>query len=180
MNIFNGKARIVQRNKGDITNWFTDWDGRVVGAMFQDELDVGFRLLRNPEEDEWETIARSRFDAPSFSPVGISGDGETGYVSSYLTPEGEARDKAALYEYNFKTKTFGKMVYEHPVVDCCGLIMNEKKRDMIGVTYMVGKPEQVYLDERWKARMDAINQALPDTVNGFISFDDEETIGSIL
>jgi len=32
MNIFNGKARIVQRNKGDITNWFTDWDGRVVGA----------------------------------------------------------------------------------------------------------------------------------------------------
>jgi dipeptidyl aminopeptidase/acylaminoacyl peptidase len=180
MNIFNGKARIVQRNKGDITNWFTDWDGRVVGAMFQDDLDVGFRLLRNPEENEWETITQARFDAPSFGPAGIRDDGETGYVSSNLTPEGEARDKAALYEYNFKTKTFGKLVYEHPVVDCCGLIMNEKKRDMIGISYMVGKPEMVYLDEGWKAIMDAINQALPDTVNRFTSFDDEETIGVIV
>jgi dipeptidyl aminopeptidase/acylaminoacyl peptidase len=122
---------------------------------------------------------QARFDAPSFTPVGITGDGETGYVSSYLTAEGEARDKAALYEYNFKTKSIGKMVYEHPEVDCCGTIMNEKKRDLIGIAYAVGKPEMVFLDERWKSIMDGINKALPDTVNQFISFDDEETIGVI-
>ncbi len=101
-------------------------------------------------------------------------------MTSNLTPEGEARDKAALYEYNFKTKTFGKLVYEHPEIDCCGLIMNEKKRDMIGVAYMVGLPERVYLDERWKTIMAAIDQALPDTVNTITSVDDDETIGVVV
>ncbi|RKZ33840.1 MAG: hypothetical protein DRQ37_08430, partial [Gammaproteobacteria bacterium] len=179
MNIMNGKSMLVERNPGDITNWFTDWDGNLMGAAFQDELEVGFMLLRNPKEDEWETIARARFDEPSFMVAGISGDGERGYVSSNLTPEGEARDKSAIYEYNFKTKTFGKLVYEHPVVDCCGLIQNRKMRDMIGVAYMVGKPERVYLDEYWKEIMAAINQALPDTVNQIVSLDDEETIGVV-
>lgn len=177
MDIMTGRTVLVEKNTGDITNWFTDWDGNLVGAGFQDELDAGFMLLRNPEEDEWETIVRSRFDAASFTPAGIKGDGETGYVSSNLTPEGEVRDKSAIYEYNFKTKTFGKMIYELPDADCCSLILNKKKRDMIGVTYMVGKPEQVYFDPYWKNIMSAINKALPDTTNQFISLDDQETIG---
>jgi len=179
MNIMNGKTSLVERNPGHVTGWFTDWDGNVTGAAFQDELEVGFMLLRDPEADEWETITQTRFDAPSFMPAGISGDGKNGYVSSNLTPEGEARDKSAIYEYNFETKTFGKLVYEHPVVDCCSLILNRKMRDMIGVSYMVGEPEVVYLDEDWKNTMAAIDQAMPDTTNRLISLDDAETIGVI-
>lgn len=179
MNIMNGKTQLVERNPGNITGWFTDWDGNVMGAGFQDELETGFMLLRNPEEDEWETIVRTRFDAPSFQPAGITGDGESGYVVSNLTPTGEARDKAALYEYNFKTKTFGDLVYEHPEIDCCNLIQNKKKRDMVGVAWMVGKPEREYLDPKWKSVMSAIDKAMPDTVNILSSLDDEETIGVI-
>ena len=180
MNIMNGRTKIVQRNPGDVVGWFTDWDGKVIGAGFQDGLEVGFKMLKDAGKDEWETITRARFDDPTFSPAGIKGDGEHGWVTSNLTPEGEARDKAALYEYNFKTKTFGKLVYEHPEIDCCGLIMNEKKRDMIGVAYMVGVPERVYLDERWKTIMAGIDQALPATVNTITSVDDDETIGVVV
>jgi len=179
MNIMNGKTQLIQRNPGNVTGWFTDWDGKVVGAVFQDDLKVGFKILKDGSEDEWETVVSSRFDMASFLPAGIKGDGETGYVSSNLTPEGEVRDKAAIYEYNFDTQTFGKLVYEHSEIDCCGLIMNRKKRDMVGVAYMVGEPEQVFFDPVWKARMDAINRALPDTMNAFTSFDDEETIGIV-
>lgn len=180
MNIMNGRTKIVQRNPGDVVGWFTDWDGNVIGAGFQDGLEVGFKMLKDAGKDEWETVTRARFDDPTFSPAGIKGDGEHGWVTSNLTPDGEARDKAALYEYNFKTKTFGNLVYEHPEIDCCGLIMNEKKRDMIGVAYMVGMPERVYLDERWKTIMAGIDQALPDTVNTITSVDDDETIGVVV
>ena len=180
MNIMNGRTKIVQRNPGDVVGWFTDWDGNVIGAGFQDGLEVGFKMLKDAGKDEWETVTRARFDDPTFSPAGIKGDGEHGWVTSNLTPEGETRDKAALYEYNFKTKTFGKLVYEHPEIDCCGLIMNEKKRDMIGVAYMVGMPERVYLDERWNTIMAGIDQALPDTVNTITSVDDDETIGVVV
>ncbi|MGD2129068.1 MAG: hypothetical protein PVJ17_07170, partial [Lysobacterales bacterium] len=180
MNIMTGRTHIVQRNPGDLVGWFTDWDGNVIGAQFQDELETGFKLLRNADEDEWETITKARFDEPSFTPAGIKGDGEHGWVSSYLTPDGKVRDKSAIYEYDFKTKTFGKLVYENAEVDCCGLIMNRKKRDMIGVAWMVGKPERVYTDERWKTIMAAIDQALPVTVNSISSVDDDETLGVVV
>ncbi len=180
MNIMTGKTRIVQRNPGNIVGWFTDWDGNVVGAGFTEDLESGFMLLRDAEKNDWETITRVRFDQPSFSPAGITGDGENGYVISNLTSDGQKRDKAGLYKYNFKTKTMGELVFEHDEIDCCGLIQNKKKRDMIGVTYTVGKPEVIYTDERWKGIMNAINTALPDTVNAITSIDDSETIGVVV
>lgn len=179
LNIHNGRTRIVQRNPGDVVGWFTDWDGNVVGAVFQDELETGFKLLRDPKEGEWEVITEGRFDEPGFSPAGFRGDGETGWVTSNVTPDGAYRDKAALYEYDFKNKKFGRLIYEHDTVDCCNVIMNRKKRDMIGLSYAVGKPEIVYTDERWKQIMDGVDSALPDTVNAISSLDDEETIAVV-
>jgi dipeptidyl aminopeptidase/acylaminoacyl peptidase len=180
LNINTGRTKIVQRNPGNVTGWFTDWDGKVIGAAFQEKLETGFMMLSGDGTGEWETLTRSRFDEPSYSPAGIKGNGEEGWVTSHLTPDGKVRDKAALYEFNFKTQTLGKLVYEHPEIDCCGLIMNEKSRDMIGVAYMVGKPERVYLDERWSKIMSGIDQALPDTINGFASIDDGETVAVVV
>jgi len=180
LNIQNGRTKIVERNPGDVVGWFTDWDGKVAGAVFSEELETGFMMLRDEKKDEWETILRVRFDEPGFNPAGITGDGENGYVVSNLTPEGNKRDKAGLYKYNFKTKTMGELVFEHDEIDCCGLIQNKKKRDMIGVTYTVGKPEVIYTDERWKGIMKAINTALPDTINAITSIDDNETIGVVV
>jgi len=180
MNIYNSKdKKLVQRNPGQVTGWFTDWDGKVVGASYTDELENGFMLM-NQETGELEEITRVRFDEPSFAPAGLTGDGETGYVSSTVTPDGMPRDKAAVYRYNFKTQTFGELVYEHDVVDCCGLIQNRKKRDMIGVTYAVGIPKQVYLDKHWKSIMDGIDQALPGSINAISSMDEEEKIGVVV
>ncbi|MGD8345715.1 MAG: prolyl oligopeptidase family serine peptidase [Lysobacterales bacterium] len=172
-------TQLVQRNPGNVAGWFTDWDGNLIGASFQDGLNVGFMMLTDRENDTWETVLETRFDEPGFAPAAITGDGVHGYVTSNLTPDGKARDKAALYEYNFETREFGDLVYEHDVVDCCNPIMNRKARKLIGVSYMVGKPEMVYLDPVWKSRMDAINRALPDTINRISSLDDEETIAVV-
>jgi dipeptidyl aminopeptidase/acylaminoacyl peptidase len=180
LNIKNGRQKLVERNPGNIAGWFTDWDGNVIGAGFQDGLDTGFLYLADRDEDNWEPLIKARFDEPQFSPAAISGDGVNGYVTSNLTPEGEKRDKAGLYKYNFATREFGELVYEHDDVDCCNVIQTRKTRDMIGVSFAVGKPEQVYLDERWKGIMDSINIALPDTVNAITSVDDDETIGVLV
>ena len=179
MNIINGRKKLVQRNPGNITGWLTDWDGKIVGAGYQDELEVGFLRLTDPSKDQWETIIQGRFDDPLFTPAAVTADSEVGYVVSNLTPDGKPRDKAALYRYNFKTRQFGDLVYENAEVDCCNVIQTRKKRDMIGVSYAVGKPEIVYLDERWKAIMASINAALPDTINIISSVDLDETIGVV-
>ena len=181
MNIYNAKdKKLVQRNPGNVTGWFTNWDGEIVGASYNDEeeLENGFMFM-NKETGELEEKTRVKWDAPSFGPAGLKGDGDTGYVQSTINPDGTERDKAAIFEYNFDTMTFGEMVYEHDVVDCCGLMQNRKLRDMIGVAWMVGKPERVYLNERWKAIMEGIDEALPGMNNGITSMDENETVGIV-
>jgi dipeptidyl aminopeptidase/acylaminoacyl peptidase len=180
MNIMNGRMTMVERNPGNITGWFTDWDGNVVGAGFQDGPEVGYLRLADAENDQWETIVKARYDEPSFYPAAISGNPDEGYVVSNLSPDGQARDKGGLYRYNFKTRTFGELVYEHPEIDCCNVIATKKKRDVIAVAYAVGVPEIIYLDERWKGIMDSINVALPGTVNTMTSMDDAESIGVVV
>jgi dienelactone hydrolase len=179
MNIYTGRTKIVERNPGKVVGWAADWDGNVLGAGYTDELYNGFLRLVDAEEDEYEEMTRARFDEASWSPAGFKEDTDIGWVQSNLTPDGQVRDKAAIYEFNFETKEFGKLVYEHDQVDCCALIMNEKLKDAIGVSWMVGKPERVYFNERWKNIMAGIDQALPDTVNVVSSLDDEETVGVV-
>lgn len=170
---------LVHKNPGKIVQWFTGWDGKVLGGGYQDELEQGFMLL-DPKTGEWKEMTRGRYNAPSFSPVLLSGDGIHGYVTSNLTPTGEIRDKAALYRYNFETSEMGELVYEHPVVDCCAVGSTKKTKDLVSITYSVGKPESVYLDKEWKAIMDGINKALPDTRNAISSIDDGQTIGIVV
>lgn len=174
MDIMTGRKRIVQRNPGNIVGWFTDWDGKVVAGGFQEGLVSGWSII-DEQTGELKEVTRARYDEHSFGPVGVKGDGTHGWVSSYITPDGKPRDKAAIYEYNFDTLQMGKLVYENDQVDLDSLVLNRKTRDMIGVAWMVGKPEYVYTDERWSKIMLGINQALPDTVNVISSIDDAET-----
>lgn len=179
MDIYSGKKKLVQRNLKNVDGWFTDYDGNLIGASLTDGLENAI-LMRNPETDEYEELIRTRYDEPSFTPAGMKGDGENGWVSSYLTPDGQGRDKAAIYEYNFKTREFGDLVFEHPKVDVSGISLSEKTRDIVSVTYTYDKPVTKYLDPRWKQAMDGINQALPDTLNFMSSMDREETKGVVV
>ena len=168
---------LVQRNLGNIVSWFTDWDGDLRFAGYQDGVEGGWMMKRG---DEWVEVTRARYDEPSYQPALMRGDEKTGYVTSYVNPDGSARDKAAVFEYNFETNEFGDLVYEHDVVDCCGIGTTWKDKDLISVSYAVGKPETVYIDEDWKGIMAAIDQALPDTVNTISSVDEELTKGVVV
>lgn len=179
LNIYTGRKIALMRNPGKLVSWFTDWDGEVIGGFYQDKLEQGF-MTYDAETKEWAEMTRARYNAPSYAPVLLNEDGVHGYVVSNLTPEGEARDRSALYRFNFETQEMGEMIFEHPVVDCCGVSTTRKTKDLIAYSYMVGKPETVYFDPRWKSIMDGINEALPNTVNGFSSIDNDETIGVVV
>lgn len=178
MNIYTGNKQRVESNPGNVGGWFTDWDGNVIGGGFQDELMQGF-MMKDLDTGEWEEMTRVRYDAPSFQPLSISGDGETGLVASRLNPDGSTRDRYAVFEYNYRTKEMGDLVYEHDILDVTSVIQNQKMEKAIGVTFALGKPEKVWLDERWAAIQAGIDQALPDTVNDITSVDDAETVAVV-
>ena len=178
MNIKNGRKTVVKRNPGNVTGWFTDWDGKLAGAIYVDELYSGFMIL-DDETGDWVEHTRFRYDEPGYSPAAISGDHVNGYINSYIGPNGEIRDKSALYRYNFDTKTIGELVYEHDEVDCCGAMMSEVTKELVGVTYMVGEPEVVYLDENWKKMMDGVDAAMTNTINRISSLSEDESLAVV-
>ncbi|MEM1412249.1 MAG: S9 family peptidase [Pseudomonadota bacterium] len=178
MNVYTGRKRLEQRNPGDIAGWFLDWEGQVIGGGFTDGIYAGWKRI-NPESGEFEEVVRTRFDQGSFSPAFLSGDGETGFVVSNVTPDGQPLDRAALYEYNFSTNEFGDLVFQHDIVDVGGVMVSGKDRKAIGVTYALGQPERHWLDDRWASVQAGLDQALPGTINSISSIDDEETIAVI-
>lgn len=178
MNVNNGRKKLHTRNPGKITGWFTGWDGKIVGATYVDGLESGM-MRYNSDSEEWTEDTRFRFDAPSYSIVGLKADHVNGYVQSTITPDGQPRDKSAIYEFNWDTGEFGNLIYEHDEIDCCDVILNRKKKDLIGVSYSNEERKIVYIDDDWIETMDGINAALPNTNNRISSLSDDESVAII-
>lgn len=178
MNIYTGRKKTVASNPGNVQGWFTNWDGQVMGAIYQDGLEQGFLMLDEATE-EWQVVSRGRMDAPGFSPAFLSGDGETGLVSSYVTPDGDRRDKAAIYEFNFATRTMGELVFEHDVVDVANVVVQRGERKAVGVAWALDRPQVHWLDPERERLQAMLDEALPGMVNTISSVDDAETVAVI-
>jgi dipeptidyl aminopeptidase/acylaminoacyl peptidase len=174
MNILSGRSTMVERNPGDIAGWLTNEVGDVVGAF---ELSDGKRkvLHRKTPKDDWTTLIEYEEANGGFTPAWISNDGTRMYVSSNITPDGEIRDKAAIYEYDLQNKALGKLVFEHDVVDVSGVAGSEVKDDIIWVTYNADKPGRFYVDDEWASRLGGIEAAFPNKVASVSSLSEDES-----
>lgn len=161
MNIYNGKMRNVERNPGNIAGWLSNDEGEIIGAVaFED----GKRkvLYRESEKDDWTTLIEFKVAEGGFTPAWISDDGERMWVRSNVTPEGEQRDKAAIYEYDLDNRKLGKLIFEHPEVDVGGVVASDVKDDAVMITYNADKPGYHYVDAEWEQMMKSIKAAFPE------------------
>jgi len=161
MNIYNGNMRGVERNPGNIAGWLPNDEGEIIGAVaFED----GKRkvLYRESEKDDWTTLIEFKVAEGGFTPAWLSDDGERMWVRSNITPEGEERDKAAIYEYDLENKKLGKLIFEHPEVDVGGVVASDVKDDAVMITYNADKPGYHYVDPEWERMMKSIKAAFPE------------------
>jgi dipeptidyl aminopeptidase/acylaminoacyl peptidase len=161
LNIYTGKRLRKIKNPGKITSWIADRNGEVIGAVRVDGVETSF-LFRDGESKEFEEWSRSRTGQPSWSPSYISQNREKWYVSSRLDAAGNARDKAAIFRFDPKTRKIGELVYEHPDVDVGGVLGSRVADDMIGVSYSADKPQQVIFDPTIKALQGTLKARFPD------------------
>ncbi|MBT8106819.1 MAG: S9 family peptidase [Gammaproteobacteria bacterium] len=173
MNIQTGRLRNVELNPGNVGGWLTNEDGDVIGAMVM--ADGKRRLLyRMPGEEEWTQLVEFEEARGGYTPAWISDDGERMYVRSNVTPEGELRDKAAIYDYDFETNSIGRLVFEHPKVDVGGVWASDVKEDIIAVTYNAEKPGRFIIDKEWRAIIKGMEKAFPDKIVSPSSITEDE------
>jgi dipeptidyl aminopeptidase/acylaminoacyl peptidase len=96
------------------------------------------------------------------------------YVSSNLTPEGEVRDKAAIYKYDIENNKIGELIFEHPLVDVGGVWGSEVKDEIVAVTYNAEMPGRYFVDDEWQQIFAGIEAAFPGKVVAASSITEDE------
>lgn len=175
MNVMSGRSSMVERNPGEISGWIANYAGDIVGAVatIENETEV---LWRKSKDAEWTKLIRFESTAGGFYPAWINKDASRMYVSSTVTPDGEERDKAALYEYDLLNNQIGELVFEHDKVDIGGVMGSEISDDIIAVSYNYEMPGRHYVDEKWANLLQPIEQAFPDKVVSPSSITDDEQL----
>ncbi len=173
MNILSGRSSMVERNPGDISAWITNYVGDIVGAVatVDDETRI---LWRKSPQDEWTKLIKFDSTAGGFYPAWINKDASKLYVTSTVTPDGDERDKAAIYRYDLESNALGELIFEHETVDVSGVIGSEVSDDIVAVAYNAEKPGRYYVDEKWKNLLVPIENAFPDRIVSLSSVTDDE------
>ncbi len=175
MNIFTGKKKRLTSNPGDVIGWGMDWNHKVRIAtrakVAKDKSDITYELLyRETEDAPWKSLGTTRLGEEGMGFAGFTKDNQNIYLTS-----SKGRDKAALYELNPRTRQ-KKLVFAHDEVDISDLTFSPRDHRLLAVSYFTDKPHLHSVDKKFSTIQQALDAALPDTVNWVYSWaDDEET-----
>jgi len=174
MNIISGRSSMVERNPGYIVSYLSNVNGDVIGAL---EFKDGKRkvMYRSTPKDDWRTLIEFEDAVGGFFPAWLSNDGSRMYVSSNVTPEGNIRDKAAIYRYDLENNKIGELIFEHDVVDVTGVTGSELMDEIVFVTYNDERPGRFYVDDKWEQLLTSIEAAFTDRIVSVTSITEDET-----
>ena len=146
-------------NRYDVHSWFVNSNGVPIFGIGskKHEPEVIQYWYREPGTEEWLLINEMKnMSGDTFSPLVVQ-NGKLWVKSD------RDLDRDAIWEFDPKTATFGKLVYAHPKFDVTGLIMNADKSKAIGVEYVDHFPETHYFE---KGDTD-INQLVANSFPGY-------------
>ncbi len=163
---------VKKRSRKPIRGWIADQQGRVRAGVGYDYDDAIFSLWTHDlEKDEWEQRWTYKlYSEQEVTPLGFGLDPNTLYVRTLH----EGRDAI----FTVSTKAGSKeltLVASDPDYDIeGGLIYSPRTRDAVGVYHGEAEDLRIYWDKNYQQFQQAINRALPDTTNEFVSFSDNE------
>lgn len=164
-NVKTGAKQLVLRGGGKQPQATFDIDGNPrVSSGIDAGADEIITYHRNPGETNWSEIRREKakdFDRSDFN---FQGDvpGKPGTI--YVTARHNGEDKIALWEFDTKTKSFGRKVYGNPDADITGVSRSSKfwagEDKIVAARYSGAKLERHWLDAEEKALYDTIRPAI--------------------
>ena len=174
VNVERGGMAVHTRNPGKAIGYMTDHKGRVRVAMVQDKLTS--KVLHRPDEEaEWQTIASFQYnDDNNVTPLAFDYDNKMLFVST-----NRGHDTAAIYRFDPTTSEFGELLFHNGAVDPSGLMMSDKRKKVIGVTYFDNRPRYRFFSEVDKAMYDALQAQFPDKVVSVSSRSDDENVNLV-
>ena len=149
----NPKMKLIAKNPGDVQSWLLDHDGDVRGAVSLKGVESTF-YYKNKGDKEFTALRKTHALDESISPLVFDYDNQTLFVTSNI-----GRDRRAIYKFDPKTNKLGEMIFSHDTVDVSNLIMSDRQKKMLAVTYVNQYPEVKYFDKESELLMKGLTEA---------------------
>ncbi|WP_107829815.1 prolyl oligopeptidase family serine peptidase [Mucilaginibacter yixingensis] len=153
LNIQTGELKPYVINPGNITEWYSDPDGRIHLAKSSDGVNESI-LYRHTESAPFKTIIKNNFKN-SVVPIAFTGEGNLFYALSNVD-----RDKTALVEINAETGKEEKVDYASDKADISDYSYSRNKRRMESISWVDAKQQTYFLNAATKAIYDDVSAKL--------------------
>ncbi len=154
INVDTGEITLVAENPGGVTEWKTDWEGRIRVASANDGVNTSI-LYRATESDPFKTVLTTNF-REALSPLYFTFDNSALYASSNL-----GRDRRAIVKLDPATAKELEVIYEHPEVDVQSLLISKKRKVITGAAFTVDKAQYHFFDETRRKLQEDLEKRLP-------------------
>lgn len=170
MNLKTGKLSVpIAKAPGDVDYYVLDHQNVVRMAIVTDLAARTRKVLyREANKQPWQELAAFAFDAPNWTPLAFDGDNRTLFVRTNM-----GRKTDAIFRYDTVTQTWLDMVHGDDTYDVTGLIFDDFKKKVVGVTYEGDRRRFHWIDPEMAAIHKNLEQALPDTVHYPVQFSED-------
>ncbi len=156
INVYTGEMKMVAQNPGHISQWITDWDGKIRLATQTDGVNTSL-LYREDESKPFRTVLTTSFK-DELQPLFFTfDDPNVIYASSNL-----GRDKAAIVKFDVPNAKELEVIYQHPEVDVYTLLKSKKRKIITGVMFTTDKRHYHFFDEQRKQLQKELQKRLPN------------------
>ena len=143
LNIETGEMTVEAENPGNISEWFTDHDGKIRAAITTDGVNSSL-LYRDNDSSPFKTVLTTNFKE-TVSPTFFTFDNKYVYASSNLN-----RDKSAIVKFDIAQGKEMELIFEHPEVDVYNLGYSKKRKLLTQISYTTWKRQIEFLDDETK------------------------------
>lgn len=167
LNVLTGQASLYLLNPGNITEWFSDADGRIRLIKAKDGADETI-LFRPNEAVPFKLIIKNNF-RNSVRPIGFTGTKNTFYALSNV-----GRDKTAVVEINAENGKEERVVFLNDKSDIQRIEYIRSKYRLELAAWEAGKPQKQFFDKGIEKIYNDLNTHLPDQEVNITSRDTSE------
>lgn len=163
-----GRSIREVENPGQIVLWLADRSG-AVGLGVRDDGARHAVVRRTEPTGAWAPLAGLEDILYRVRVHGLSGDGRT----LWLTRPDE-KGRWALYAYDVGKQAFAELLLAHDYFDIVpSLVVSPRNHELLGVRWLAEKPGTFWLHGELAGVQQALDKALPGTVNHIVSLSDD-------
>jgi dipeptidyl aminopeptidase/acylaminoacyl peptidase len=158
LDLITGQLTKIAENTGTITEWLTDRDFQVRGAL-SSRSDGGFDfLIRENQSTPWRIfLSWPLEDSLSAGPVGFSKDGKSLYFE-----DSRQTNTTQLLEIDIATGK-SKVIYHNPSYDINGIVLHPDRYDVQVVSVLADRNELTVFDPAIADDIRVIRNLKPDS-----------------